>query len=72
MNPIYVFSMQRLESNANAQLSWHFEDRRYVEELEKELRNCSQEIGSEHRTFGAKIAYGQACYMHRIRSCDLS
>lgn len=40
-----IICRERLESNANAQVSWHVEDRRYVEELEKELRNCSQEIG---------------------------
>ncbi|KAJ0982034.1 hypothetical protein J5N97_010289 [Dioscorea zingiberensis] len=40
-----IMCRERLESNANAELAGHFEDRKYIEELEKELGNCSQEIG---------------------------
>lgn len=37
--------IQRLESSANAASETRLKDKKYIEELERELKNCSQEIG---------------------------
>jgi hypothetical protein len=38
--------MQRLELHVNSLSKAHTEDKKHIQKLEKELLNCSQEIGS--------------------------
>lgn len=52
--------VQRLELHVRTLSEAHSEDKKHIQELERELRNCSQEIGSGSHLASISV-YCYAC-----------